>query len=136
MPKIFGLNLVGVLVATVAFYLVGYLWYGMVFADAWMAAAGVTEADFEGESPVWMAGGALITFMQVIGIGLVLRWKGAADMGAAIKTALVLWLVFALPFTHYGYLYSPGHNAMMLMIDASHLLVGWVVSAIVLSMMK
>lgn len=136
MPKLFGLNLVGVLAATVAFYVVGMVWYGFAFSDLWMSAAGLTEADFEGQSPVWMLGGVLVTFAQVVGIGLVLKWKGVGDIGAAIKTALILWLVFALPFVHYAYIYSPDHNSTMLMIDAGHLLVGWVISAIVLSFFK
>lgn len=136
MPKIFGLNLIAVLVASVLFYLVGYIWYEFLFKEAWMAASGVTAADAEGDDPIYMAGGFLITVMQVIGIGMVLGWKGAADLVGAIKTALILWLLFALPFTMYPYLYTPDHNSTMLMIDASHLLVGWVVSAAVLRLIK
>ena len=136
MPKILGLNLVAVLAASVAFYLVGYLWYEFLFKDAWMAASGITAADVEGMSPIYMAGGFLITVVQVIGIGLVLGWKGVTDPAGAIKTALVLWLVFALPFTLYPYLYSPAHNSTLLMIDASHLLVGWALSALVLRLIK
>ncbi len=136
MPKILGLNLVAVLVASVAFFLIGYLWYGVIFQEAWMAAAGISAADAEGDSPIYMAGGFLITVMQVFGIGLVLGWKGVADPVGAAKTALLLWLFFALPFTLYGYLYTPAHNSTLLMIDASHLLVGWVVSALVLRLIK
>ncbi len=136
MPKVLGLNLVAVLVASVVFYLVGFAWYEFLFKDAWMAASGITAADAEGLTPVYMAGGFLITVMQVIGIGLVLKWKGVADPVGAIKAALVLWLFFALPFTLYPYLYTPAHNSTMLMIDASHLLVGWALSALVLRLIK
>jgi hypothetical protein len=78
----------------------------------------------------------VITVLQVIGLGLVLKWKGDATPQAAATTALVLWFFIALPFCHYAYLYTPGHNATLLMIDASHLLVGWGVSAIVLRLIK
>jgi hypothetical protein len=74
--------------------------------------------------------------MQVVGLALVLKWRGVGTPVAAAITGAVLWAVFALPFTLYGYIYTPGHNATLLMIDASHLLVGWVVSAGVLSMFK
>ena len=137
MPKILGLNLLAVLAASVAFFLVGCLWYGILFADIWMEAAGIPPEAAESENPIWMAGGFLITVLQVIGIGLVLKWKGgASDIGAAAMTACVLWFFFALPFAHYAYLYGPAHSATMLMIDASHFLVGWVVSAVVLTLMK
>ncbi len=135
MPKILGLNLVAVLVATLAFWMLGFLWYGVVFMDAWMAGHGLT-ADQAGGFDIYMAGGVIITLMQVIGIGLVLKWKGVGSIGEAVKTALLLWVFLALPFVHYAYLYLPAHNPMLLLIDGSHLLVGWVVSAVVLSLIK
>ncbi len=137
MPKLFGLNSVAILAASVAFFIVGFLWYGLLFADAWMAASGITKEMAEADqNPSWMIGGFVITVMQVIGIGLVLKWKGATSLNAAAMTALLLWFVFALPFCLYAYFYSVAHSSTLLMIDASHLLVGWVVSAIVLSFFK
>ena len=137
MPKLFGLNSVAILAASVAFFIVGFLWYGLLFADAWMAASGITKEMAEADqNPRWMIGGFVITVMQVIGIGLVLKWKGATSLNAAAMTALLLWFVFALPFCLYAYFYSVAHSSTLLMIDASHLLVGWVVSAIVLSFFK
>ncbi|MBI1393662.1 MAG: DUF1761 family protein [Alphaproteobacteria bacterium] len=137
MPRILGLNIVGVLIASVAFYFVGFLLYGLLFADLWMSAQGIAEADFEGQNTgAYMAGGFLITALQVIGLGLTLGWRKAMDMGAAIRTAIILWAFFALPFSHYSYLYEPHHNPALLAIDAGHLLVGWVVSAIVLTLFK
>ncbi len=108
MPKILGLNLLG-----------------------------VAEADFEGDNQaVWMAGGFVITVMQVIGIGLVLKWKGAASLSDAIKTVLLLWLFLALPFAHYGYLYGVAHSQTLLVVDATHLLAGWLVSGVALTLIK
>jgi hypothetical protein len=133
MPK---LSLPGILVASIAFFLVGFVWYGLAFQDAWMAAEGVTAADVEGESPVWMALGFFITVLQVIGLALVLRWKGTASIADAATTAALLWALFALPFTLYAFAYLPQHNLTLLIIDASHLLVGWIVAAVVLSCFK
>ncbi len=136
MPKILGLNLLGVLAATVAFYFVGFLWYGLIFSEAWQAAAEVAPADVEGDSPLYMVGGFLITLLQVIGLGLVIKWKGDTGPVAGATTAIVLWFFFALPFTHYDYLYDPAHSVPLLMIDLSHFLVGWVVAAVVLRLIK
>ena len=130
------LNPVGIIVASLAFYFVGFLWYGFLFSDAWMGAHGVTAEDAKGESPVWMAGGFLITVVQVIGLAIVLRWKGAASPTAAATTAATLWCFFALPFSLYNYIYLPSHGAILLQVDASHLLVGWIVAAITLSFFK
>lgn len=138
MPKILGLNLLGVLVASVAFFIVGYIWYELLFKEAWMAAMGVTEADMEagGNQAIWMIGGFVITVMQVIGIGLVMKWRGVADLAGAVVTAALLWFFIALPFVHYSYLYSVAHSQTLLVVDATHLLAGWVVSAVALSLIK
>ena len=135
MPKILGLNLVGVIVATVAFWMLGYLWYGVLFMEPWMAGHGIT-ADDAGGFDIYMIGGIGTTFLQVLGVGLFLKWKNVADPVKGVMTAVLMWLLIALPITMYAYLYLPAHNSTLLMIDGSHVLVGWVVSAAVLSLIK
>lgn len=133
MPK---LNPIGVIVASLAFYFIGFLWYGFLFSDAWMAAHGLAAEDAEAQSPTWMAAGFVITVAQVIGLAVALKWKGVKSPMSAATTAAALWAFFALPFSLYSYIYLPAHDSTLLMIDAGHLLVGWVVSAIVLSLFK
>lgn len=133
MPK---LSLPGVLAATAIFWAIGFLWYGVFFNGAWMAAEGVTPADAEAQSPLWMAAGLLMTLAQVLGLALVLKWKGDYTMGAAAQTAAILWALFALPFALYDFVYLPSHNAAALAIDAGHLLAGWVAAAVVLARFK
>ena len=41
-----GLNWLAILVATVAAFVLGGLWYGPLFGKAWMAALGKTEEDW------------------------------------------------------------------------------------------
>lgn len=135
MPKVFGLNLVAVAVASVVFYFIGWVWYGMVFSDAWMAAHGITEAT-GGEEPIWMLGGFIVSVLQVIGLGLVLKWKGVTDPQKAILKAAILWLCFALPLTMYSYVYLSAHDSTLLMIDSGYLLVSWAVSALILVLIK
>ena len=130
-----GLKLVPVIVATLVFWFMGFLWYGVLFNDVWMVEQGVSASD-AGGFDVYMLGGILITLMQVVGIGLVLKWKGDSDVVAAIKTTGLLWLLIALPFVSYAFLYLPVHSSTLLVIDASHLFVGWLAAAAILSLMK
>jgi hypothetical protein len=136
MPSIFGVKLLPAIAAAIAFFFVGFVWYGLLFAEAWMAAEGVTAEEAEADSPLWMIGGFAITIMQTIGLGLAMKWRNVTTLGGAIGTALILWLVFALPFTLYDYFYTPEHDQTLLAIDASHLLIGWGVAAAVLALLK
>lgn len=41
------INLVAVFVAAIVFFAWGYLWYGVLFGNQWLAAMGRTAADFQ-----------------------------------------------------------------------------------------
>ncbi|MDZ7629177.1 MAG: DUF1761 domain-containing protein [Parvularculaceae bacterium] len=133
MPK---LSLPGVLAATVVFWLIGVVWFGVLFATASMAAEGVDPAAAQSQSPLWMAGGVLITLAQVLGLALVIRWKGDYSAVEAAKTALLLWALFALPFTLYAFFYNPAHDLALLAIDSGHLLAAWTAAGAVLGAFK
>lgn len=135
MPKVFGLNIVAVLVAAVVFYLLGYVWYVQLFSDQWMAAHGIA-GQTGGEEPIWMFGGFIVSLLQVFGLGLVLKWKGVTDPAKAVIKAAILWLCFALPLTMYSYVYLSAHDSTLLMIDSGYLFVSWVVSAVILVLIK
>ena len=45
MPRIFGLNIIAVLVAGIALWFIGALFYGVLFADLWMGLWGFGASD-------------------------------------------------------------------------------------------
>ena len=75
MPKFFGSNIISLVLATIAFYMLGFLWYSFLFVDQWMHLTGITATDalVRGEQLgammyVW---GLLITLAQVLGTTLI-----------------------------------------------------------------
>ena len=66
MPKLAGVNLLGVLLAALAIYFVGFVWFGLLFQDLWVNANGYTEAQLtENFSPgVVFGGGAVLSFFD------------------------------------------------------------------------
>ncbi len=136
MPNVFGIKLLPLILATAAFYFVGFLWYGVLFMDMWMSTAGYTEADFDGSSPAWMVLGVLISLLTVIGIGKVLQWTNAQSIGDAVQKILIIWVAFGLTMALYGLAYTPAHSLNLFLIDASHLLIGWLLAAVILAAMK
>ena len=131
-----GYKILGIVLAVVAFYLVGFVWYGVLFTDLWMGESGFTDADFEGGSPAWMGVGLLLTVVQVIGLTYILSWKGHPDTVGSVKAMGLLGLLIAAPFAAYALTYSPHHSIPLFLVDASHLIVGWCISGAVLSFFK
>ena len=131
-----GYKILGVILATIAFYLVGFLWYGVLFSELWMSESGFTEQDYANSSPAWMGLGIVLTIVQVIGATLVLSWRGHPDLADSVKTMATMGLLFAAPFAAYALTYSPHHSIPLYLIDASHLIVGFCLTGAVLSMFR
>lgn len=133
MPKLQGTSLLGLLAASVGFYFVGFLWYGFIFMEKWMALQGMP---MDGEMQVMpMVWGFIITVIQVIGINYVLHHSGASQLSTCAKIAAILGLLFAVPFTAYASIYAKAPLELF-MIDASHMFVGFVTAGIILSFFR
>ncbi len=125
MPRIFGLSLLGWIVTSIAFFLLGYLFFGVIFLD------NMTELMGYDENTVMNFGfGASLTlgFVNVavtsLGIGLLLKWLKAEDMVTAIKYGLFAGLVFAITTEAYAWVYG-NFPIEMAIIDGVYILIGY-----------
>ncbi|WOR14128.1 DUF1761 domain-containing protein [Hyphomonas sp. FCG-A18] len=133
MPRLSGVNLVGVLLAALVMWILGFVWYGVLFSEAWMAGNGYTEAMFEGQSGLWMAAGFLIPLILAFGLGWHMKQKSITKLNTAVLFALWLALLIGVPLMMYNYVYSPHHSWQVLLIDGSHTVATFVAGAAVLS---
>ncbi|MEO9969292.1 MAG: DUF1761 domain-containing protein [Hyphomonadaceae bacterium] len=135
MPRLGGVNLVGVLLAAIAIYFVGFLWFGVLFHDIWQAANGYSleqlEASFD--PLIVFGGGFLIPLILAFGIGWLLKKTGTTGLGPSIAFGAMLAILFAAPVLGYSFVYNIIHSPTDLLLDISHSFVGFVVGAAVLS---
>lgn len=134
MPKISGVNVLGWLLSAVAMFMIGFVWYGMLFSQAWMAGNGYTEAMFEGNSPLWIPAGFLIPLILAFGLGWHMKQKNISTLRTSVLFGLWLSLLIGVPLMMYGYVYSPQHSWEVLLIDGGHTVVTFVVGCAVLSL--
>ena len=133
MPKIFGTNLLGILAATIAFYLLGWLWYGALFMERWAELTGTpTGGDMD---PVVMIKGFIITLVQVLGLSYILQHAGASTLQTCVKICAIIAVLIALPLIAYNVVYEGRHKELFL-IDASHILLGYVIVGAVISFFR
>lgn len=133
MPKLMGVNLLGALLAAVAMFFVGYVFYGALFQSVWMASNGYTEEMLQAGNPAWMGAGFLISLVLSFGIGYFMRKRGISGVAAAIQFAAALAIVIGFPLLSYGFVYGAYHSVPGLLVDWGHTFVGFVVAAAVLS---
>lgn len=136
MPKIFSVNVLGILAATVAMFFVGFVFYGFLFSQVWQDARAITAADLEGSSPAWMIGGFVLELVAAIGLAWVLKMRGASGMMQSVTTGITLGLLIGVPMASYEFIYSLVHSVPGFLVDASHRVVIFGVGAAVLSLFR
>lgn len=148
MPRLAGINLVGVLLAAIVIYFIGFLWYGLLFSEPYMNAIGVyfneagdsasymtSEGLVEMQPDLtWMLAGMVIPLVLAFGIGWHLkRNSGVNSISSAALSGLALGLIIGVPLMAYDLVYTPWHSVAGFLVDASHTVVTFVAGAIVLS---
>ena len=103
-------NYPAVLVCAVVYWLLGALWYDVLFSKQWMAYEQFTDAQTKSLGPVWpyvlaLAFNLLIAWV----LAQICIWRNAntAARGAAIGVLLWLGIVGPITFTTYMYEMRP-----------------------------
>jgi hypothetical protein len=139
MPKIFNTSWLAVILATVAFYMVGFAWYAFLFQDIWLAASGMTlaetEAMAEAQGAMMFVWGLLITLAQALGLLWVINLAGAKRLPKCLQIAFWLFLMIAAPLLTYACLYD-GYSLNGILVDFGHILVGYLLMAAIYAMFR
>lgn len=139
MPKIAGVNVLGVLLAAVAMFFIGFIWYGVLFQEPWMAANGLFFADpakeyiqwlsadgiqstsaAMGPDPMIMLAGFVLSLVLSFGLGWHMKQKNISKLGTAVLFGLWISLLIGLPLIAYDTVYTPYGSLMGFFVDGSH----------------
>lgn len=126
-----GINLVGVLLGTVAGFAFGAIYYTLL-GKHWLDAIGKSEEDVKGRS----AGPFITSFVSLLVMGTVLAWhfdqqgsEGMSSVGA-ITSAVILWLGFIVTSMATNNAFQ-GAKAKLTVLDSVHWLGVLVVQALI-----
>ncbi|KEO87913.1 hypothetical protein EH30_00635 [Erythrobacter sp. JL475] len=112
-----------VLAGTAAFFVVGAIWYGVLFGKAWQRAAGLSDEDVQTGNMALIFG---LTFLFEMLIAMVL-WHLIARTGAAPHVVMMMSVGFALgimaPAIGINYLYQR-KSGLLFAIDVGHFVLG------------
>ncbi|NQY13290.1 MAG: DUF1761 domain-containing protein [Henriciella sp.] len=152
MPKIAGVNLLGVVLAAVAMFFVGFLWYGVLFQEPWMNANGLFFVDETKQSMQWLTAdgiqsiagdagpnpmvmlwGFVLSLVLAYGLGWHMKQKNISKAGTAALFGLWMGLLIGVPLMAYDTVYTPFGSLMGLFVDGSHTVVTFVAASVVLS---
>lgn len=131
MPRIFGHDLLAIIAAVVAIYIIGFLIYGIIFADFWISESGI---DLEAaEQQQWkMAFSWIMPVLTTLALAKLFKLANADDLMSHIKIGIIAWLGFDVSTLLYGYLYGTEYPFSLIVLDSAHLLLGVLVASAIL----
>lgn len=129
------MNWLAILCAGAAYWVLGYVWYSLLFGKMW--AAEITRHRGERPSPgsgemIGKMIGTFISNLVAAGAMAYLFWRtGIADMGHALKMGLAAGIGFSGTALTMAYIWESKPTKLWI-IDAGYNLVGCILLAIIL----
>ena len=100
-------NYAAVFIAAIAYWLLGAVWYGVLFSKPWMALENISIEQAKSMNPVLPY---VITFVLNLLIAYALAqiciWRNANTIGRGASVGVLLWIGFIGPITYTTYMYE------------------------------
>jgi hypothetical protein len=100
-------NYPAVVVAAVVYWILGALWFGLLFAKPWMALEHVTDEQARSINPVLPY---VVSFLLNLLIAFVLAqlclWRNATTAARGAALGILLWIGLVGPITYTTYMYE------------------------------
>jgi hypothetical protein len=122
-------NLLTIVLGALAFFVVGALWYGVLFGKAWRALVGITDemvaaGPRPGQNPTWLIMGLAFLFELLISLTLAHQYAMTAPSDRAkMMIAIGYGAMLMTPALGINYLFQMRPGKLFL-IDAAHLVAG------------
>jgi len=126
-------NYLAVIISAVVYWLLGAVWFGVLFTKPWMALEGISEA--QAQSMPHPATPYIVSFLLNLVIAFVLAqlcaWRNAATAARGASLGVLLWLGIVGPITYTTHMYEmrPGN---LFLINEGYVLVGLLVMGAIL----
>jgi hypothetical protein len=100
-------NYAAVVVAAIAYWLLGAVWYGVLFSKPWMALENMSVEQAKSMNPV-------LPYIITLGLNLLIAyslsqiciWRNANTTGRGASVGVLLWIGFVGPITFTTYMYE------------------------------
>ena len=127
---VFGLSLVGILVATVSGMALGALWYSpAVFGNQWMQCIGKTPETL-GSTTAPMIGSIIASVLTAIGISIIFSLVEVSNLMTGVSIGLTLGVLIVFPALLSDNLFCGWGNKLLLIQSGYRILSVLIISII------
>jgi hypothetical protein len=131
------LNWLAIVVAGVAYFALGAIWYSALFRKSWVKASGVNVNDPNMKKGVagMMLTSLVLMIIACLGLALFMSHISPQNWMTGVKAGLVAGLCFSVTGISISYLYEKKPLSLHLINGAYHT-IGCVIAGIILAMWK
>jgi hypothetical protein len=121
--QLVGMNVYAIVLAAIASFMFGWLWYGVLFSDAWLEACGKSREEVKGDTPSPTP--FIISFVGLVVMACVLagvlRHLGAdhVTLRSGVITGVFMWLGFVITTMVVNNAFR-GAKPSLTLIDGGH----------------
>jgi uncharacterized protein DUF1761 len=99
-------NYAAVLVAAVAYWILGAIWYGVLFHKSWMALEGIPEDSWRSTGLVSYLLSFLLNILIAYSIAQLCIWRNANTAGRGASIGVLIWIGFIGPISFMNYMFE------------------------------
>lgn len=128
------INWLAVLVAGLAYFALGALWYSVLFGSAWIKLTGVNMDDpniKKGTAQI-MAGSFILMVIVSVGLAILITRLGPSGWMSGLKVGLIAGICFSATAISISYLYEKRPFGLHL-INGMYNIVGSVIAGIIIA---
>ena len=100
-------NYAAVFISALAYWLLGAVWFGVLFNKPWMALENITMEQAKSMNPVLpYVVSFLLNLLIAYALAQVCIWRNANTTGRGASVGVLLWIGFIGPITYTTYMYE------------------------------
>jgi len=133
--RVQGHNVLAIIAAAVAIWLVGFLIYVVLFQEPWMEWTGITEAEVEASGTGRMPFMIVMPFLTAIGLSMIVKWRNASGWIAGLAAGALVAIFITIAGRMYGWVYS-FEPTELFALDSAHFLISHALAGAILAAWK
>jgi Protein of unknown function (DUF1761) len=100
-------NYAAVFIAAIAYWLLGALWFGVLFGKPWMALENISIEEAKTMNPVLpYIVSFVLNLLIAYSLAQICIWRNANTIGRGASVGVLLWIGFVGPITFTAYMYE------------------------------
>src|SRR5262249_49496964 len=124
-------NYLAVIVSGIAYWLLGAVWYTVLFGKQWMALEGLSEQGPHPNMAFTFIGSFLLDVLMAFVLAQLCTWRSANTSARGASLGVLMWIGFVAPTIYTNYMYEMRSNTLFL-INAGYVLVGFILMGAIL----